>query len=286
MNTYKKLFKYLHPFVIDLYPLMGVGVGAHVLGQVLSLAILPIFYQRIVDSLVPEMQGSLLVYQEAYLAVGLFVLITVVYRAGDYLNAKIQSRLMARLNKVVFHKFINRDYHFYLNNFSGSLVAKFSKFSSAVVNVYDILNYHILGTVVGLLAVFIVLSQYSWLLVGIFALWTVLYLAISIFWSKKRAHTSLLKTQSFSRLTGRLSDTLSNIGQVKSFGKESFEEDHFGDENGNWSNLTLRDWNTYVHGLTATSLFNFLWMEKITINLFYTKHETICFVFFLITLSL
>jgi ATP-binding cassette subfamily B protein len=256
MSAIKKLIRYINPFIKKLYPLMFFGFIFHTTAQVLALAIMPVFYQRIIDNLLPEMAGNPVLYRYAYIAIGVFILITIFYRLGDYIHSDLQSKLMVKLNKEVFSKFINKDYHFYLDNFSGSLVAKFSKFSSAVVTIYDIINYNIIGTLVGLLAIFVILGQHSWYLVLLFSGWATLYLATAWYWAKKRAKTSLVRTRSFSKLTGQLSDGISNIGQVKSFGQEGYEEDYFDTENNRWGSLLKKDWNTFVHGLTMTSSIN------------------------------
>jgi ATP-binding cassette subfamily B protein len=256
MKSMKKLVNFINPFIKNLYPLIFFGFIFHTTAQVLALAIMPVFYQKIIDNLLPEMTGNPVLYKYAYTAIAVFILITIFYRVGDYIHSTLQSRLMVKLNKEVFHQFISKDYHFYLDNFSGSLVAKFSKFSSAVVKIYDIINYNIIGTLVGLLAIFIILAQHSWYLVLLFGGWATLYLATAWFWAKKRAKTSLVRTRSFSKLTGQLSDGISNIGQVKSFGQERYEEDYFDIENTRWGALVLKDWNTFVHGLTVTSFIN------------------------------
>lgn len=235
---------------------MFFGFIFHTSAQVLALAIMPVFYQRIIDNLLPELTGNPVLYKYAYSAIAVFVVITIFYRIGDYIHAQLQSRLMVKLNKEVFHQFLNKDYHFYLDNFSGSLVAKFSKFSSAVVRIYDITNYNIVGTFIGLIAIFIILSKESWYLVLLFGGWSLLYMLAATFWSKKRAKTSLVRTRSFSKLTGQLSDGISNIAQVKSFGQEEYEETYFDKENDNWGSLVRKDWNTFVHGLTVTSFIN------------------------------
>ncbi len=256
MKSIKKLISYINPFIKELYPLMFFGFIFHTTAQVLALAIIPVYYQKIIDNLFPEMIGSPVLYRYAYAAIAVFVIITIFYRIGDYIHAQLQSRLMIKLNKEVFHQFLNKDYHFYLDNFSGSLVAKFSKFSSAVVKIYDIINYNIIGTFIGLIAIFFILARESWYLVLLFGGWSLLYMLAATFWSKKRAKTSLVRTKSFSKLTGQLSDGVSNIAQVKSFGQEQYEEKYFESENENWGLLVRKDWNTFVHGLTVTSFIN------------------------------
>jgi len=232
------------------------GIIFHTIAQIFAIAITPLFYQQIIDNLIPEMVGSPIVYKYAWFAIIIFVAITIFYRIGDYIFAHLQSQLMTRLNENVFNEFLNKDYHFYLDNFSGSLVAKFSKFSTAVVRIYEILSSQILGTLAGLLVIFIVLAQQSWYLVLLFAGWALLYILAALFWASKRAKTSFARTESFSKLTGQLSDGISNISQVKSFGREEYEQEYFEKENHQWGSLLLRDWNTYANGLSVTSSIN------------------------------
>ena len=156
----------------------------------------------------------------------------------------------------VFDKFINKDYHFYLDNFSGSLVAKFSKFTRGVNKIYEMLNFDILPPIIGLIAMLIVLAQKSWYLVFLFFAWTILYLFVSLSWAKIRGKTSLARTKSFSKLTGLVSDSISNINNIKSFGNEAYEIDRFDIENNEWRKLLKKDWNTFVNSASVTSILN------------------------------
>lgn len=256
MKSLKKLLKYVHPSLKGLYTQITISFLLQIIGQIVSLAFIPLLYQRVIDSLDVSFIDNPDIYRYAFLLIGAFTIVSLTFRVSGYLMAWIQKQMVSRLNSRVFDNFINRDYHFYLDNLSGSLVAKFSKFSTAVYKIYDMLNFQMVSPLVGLIAMFVILSTQSWYLVFLFAGWVVLYLSISGIWSKLRAKTSLARTRSFSQLTGAVSDGITNIMNVKSFAKEDQEAERFEIANQTWKKLLYKDWITFVHSLSVSSILN------------------------------
>ncbi len=253
MKFLKKLFSYINPSIKRYYPYLFASFLFYISAMILSSAFIPVLYQKIIDSLTSAHVEQESLYILVYVVIALIATSQLFDFLTDYFYfKKVRPQVRTKLNKKIFSDLINKDYHFYLDNFSGSLVAKFSKFPVAVLRLYEILAYGIVTNFGAILAMFVILALKSWSLVFIFAAWSALYIAVSYFWARKRAVTSLEKTKQYSKLTGHLSDALSNIAQVKSFGKEEFEEGHFDLENSKMEKAFHKDMDTII-GTQATS---------------------------------
>tara|TARA_B100001179_G_scaffold212107_1_gene179812 strand:+ start:2143 stop:3903 length:1761 start_codon:yes stop_codon:yes gene_type:complete len=275
MKFLKKLIQFLHPYLKNLYPSMVVNFIFGVSSQVLAIALTPYYYQKIIDALNSGVDSIEKIYELGLYAVIVFVLTTILFRLTDYTLIPIQARISRTLDAKVFSNFLSKDFHFYQNNFSGSLVSKFSKFSRAVTTIYDMVLHGIVGPLIGLVFVLIVLGRESLLLFGIFGVWSLLYLFSSIYWSKKRSKTSLQRTLAFSQLTGRLSDGVSNISQVKSFGSKIEEKELFQVFNERHNSFLQKDWYAYVHGLSSGSMINIIFQASVVFMGIYLWNKNI-----------
>ncbi len=263
MKFLKKLFIFIHPSVKSYYFLAFLTFLFNISAMILGSIITPVLYQKIIDNLTATHINQTALYNSVYLVILLIGITYILAFLIDFLYyKKVRIGVQSKLRSKIFSEFINKDYHFYLDNFSGSLVAKFSKFPPAVLRVYEILTYNIIESFGALLAMFVVLALKSWSLVFIFATWSALYIAVSYFWARKRASTSFKRTKQYSKLTGHLSDALSNIAQVKSFGQENFEESHFDLENDKTEKVFKKDMTTHINGVVTGNILSFIFQSS------------------------
>ncbi len=276
MKSLRLLIKYIHPFIKDLYPVIFFSAGLGVMSNIFAVAILPYSYQQIIDLIHQGDFSSIEVYTLAGYAVGVFLLISIGYRASDYLHTHWYSRVMSRCNLELFSVLMGKDFHFYQNNLSGSMVAQFTKFTRALITIYETISFGIIGTSAGLIGVFVVLIQESFWVAGIFFLWAVCYCLVSMFFARKRSHTSLVRSKSFSHLTGHLSDAVSGINQVKAMGQVSLEKKNFEAINSIFIKAYRKDGFIYDHGQSANNIVNIVLQASIVfIGLYLFLHQKI-----------
>ncbi len=171
------------------------------------------------------------------------------YRGGFYALVRLEGHGMANLNRDTFESLMSRDYAFYANNFTGSLTKKALTFPRMFERFTDILCFNIIGNLVSLTFAFVILWRYTGLLPLILILCLSLVVLIAIPLIRKRSKLVALRHDAGSKVSGTLSDIITNAVTVKSFAaekteQESFEKDvslfiHYFKKASDWHNLRV-----------------------------------------------
>jgi len=201
-----------------------IGFSLPALGSVLVFFVPPLILAKLVDIFVAR--GEISLHSVGWLLVlfgALWILGEIFWRIGEHFLIRIKSRGIYRLAMTAFCRLTDRDYNFYTNNFVGSLTKKGIAFTSSFERFTEILSFNIITSIFPVIFAVIVLWRYSmWIpiiLVGSIAL----ALAVAIPIIHRRAKYVALRHDASSRVSGRLSDAITNMLVVKAFAKESFE---------------------------------------------------------------
>lgn len=166
---------------------------------------------------------------ELYIAAfgGIWLLGEVCWRIGIHFLIKLETYGLAELSNRAFHQIIRRDYDFYSNNFVGSLTKRSLAFSRGFEMFTDTLAFNILTNVLPTVFAIVILSRYSvWLpTILIVAIMGIIGIALPII--RQRSRLVADRHAASSKVSGDLSDVLTNILVVKSFAKEEQEEKMF-----------------------------------------------------------
>lgn len=190
----------------------------------------PYIYKEIIDSIASGAEVNLILTRIINLALwSALIILThqVFYRVGDYANAYFESRTMKGLYDYTFDKLLMHSYSFFSNNFSGSIVAKTKRFTRSFEIFQDTLSFQIWFSLVNIAGILFVLFIKIPPLGFIFLAWSVVYVLITILFTRRKVVFDTRKAAADSVVTGKLADTLTNILNIKIFSGRRKEQEKF-----------------------------------------------------------
>ena len=149
----------------------------------------------------------------------------------DYSLWKLQILVYYDLSSMCFDVLANQSMTFHNNRYGGSLVSQTSKFTSAYNQLMQTLTYSVIlaaATVVFIITILLPLVPLYVLIVAVFL---VIYCIVVYHLFKKLQKLNAETAGAQNRLSGELSDSITNILAVKTSGREQYERDLFGQIN-------------------------------------------------------
>lgn len=219
INQYKK--NPLYAFMAFLMPAVG---------SILIFFIPPLIIAKLINIFTTQNRISFdFVYGYIALFGGSWLIGEVFWRFGLHFLIKLDSDGIENLSKKAFHELSERDYDFYTDNFVGSLTKKALAFSRSFEVFTDTLTFNIINGTLPIIFAIIILWRYSpWLPIILFScLITMIAVAIPII--RNRSKLVMLRHEAHSKMSGRLSDAITNIFAVKSFTQEKRELEYYGE---------------------------------------------------------
>jgi len=212
------------------YPLAtAVGFLAPAAGTILIFFVPPLIVGKLINTFAA--QGSVsLSSVTGYIALfgGSWFLGEAFFRLGLHGLIKLEARGITNLGKLAFNRLMGRDYDFYANNFVGSLTKKTMAYARGFETFTDVLSFNILTNVIPVFFALVVLWNYSpWISYTLLAL-IVLGIIAVVPLVRARARLVALRHDASSKVSGRLSDVMTNMLAVKSFAAETREEEAYG----------------------------------------------------------
>ena len=145
----------------------------------------------------------------------------------DYTMWKLQIAVNYDLATMAFDCLCNQSLSFHSNRFGGTLVAQTSKFMSAYTLLLNTITFPFLPIVCSVVftcaLLFPVVPLYTVVLMGLL----VVYAAVSYIMYKRILHLNEQAAGAQNQLSGELSDAVTNILAVKTFGREDYERGLF-----------------------------------------------------------
>lgn len=219
-------------------------------GTILVFFVPPLIVANVVNIVARTGNASLSdLWPQLALFGGLWFLGELFWRGGFYALTRLEAHGITNLSRETFTSLMDRDYAFYANNFTGSLTKKALTFPRMFDKLTHILCFNIIGNIVSLVFAFIVLWRYAGLLPLILIVCLSLVVAIALPLIRKRSELVALRHEAGSKVSGTLSDVITNVVTVKSFATEKteqsiFEKDvslfvHYFKKAGDWHNLRI-----------------------------------------------
>lgn len=191
----------------------------------------PLIISNIVDKISTETITSDNVFSifgtEIILLILCNVLGQICSKLQDYSLWKLQIKAYYDLSILCFDTLSNQSMTFHNNRFGGALVSQTSKFTSAYNQLTQTLTYSVIPSVATVILIICILAP----LVPIYTLIVMVFLAIYVvvvyhlFRRLQKLNNQAAGTQN--RLSGQLSDSITNILAVKTSGREEFERETF-----------------------------------------------------------
>ena len=134
---------------------------------------------------------------------------------------------MYDLANLCFNTVSEQSMQFHSDRFSGSLVSQTNKFVGSFERMMDVLIWDAWPMLCYIIFVVIVLwNQAAWFAIGIVG-FTIIYSIVSGLTMRKIAHLNDAEAEAYTKQTGQLADSISNIISVKSYAREAHERERF-----------------------------------------------------------
>lgn len=145
-------------------------------------------------------------------------------RWSDYVYYRFLSRSIKNIYDSSFKRLIRHSYTFFNDNFAGSLVTRVKRFTNSYESSSEVIFKSfwelILAVVFSVIALYFQSHILAFYLLG----WCVAYALLILFFIKGKVQIDLRWAQADSKITGSLSDSISNIFNVKVF--SAFKKEH------------------------------------------------------------
>ena len=188
----------------------------------------PIFYKRFFDTLATLNFGLVPALQAILLTIlAIYVLENLLRRIAIFSAIFFQSRTMSDLWQSAEAYLMGHSYHFFSDNFSGSLVRRVTKMPRSFETISDDFLFNIIPLGVSVTFISAVLFSRDYRLGVAMFLWVAIFLSINIALAKWKQRFDLRKAELDSKLTGFLSDIVSNSLNVQLYTANKHEEGNF-----------------------------------------------------------
>ncbi len=145
----------------------------------------------------------------------------------DYTVYKLEINGNYRLSRLCFNTLSNQSMTFHTSRFGGSLVSQTSRFTGGYTALVDVCVYSLIPTVTSVVCTVAVLAPIVPSFTAILVAIMVIYVAFVWMMYKRILPLSAATSAAQNRLSGVLSDAVTNILAVKTCGREDFERELF-----------------------------------------------------------
>lgn len=145
------------------------------------------------------------------------------YRLILFCMWAVEAHGTKRLYDELYKKVIGHSLDFFNNQFVGSLVSQSNKFVTAYINFWNLITYKVLFVATSVLATIIGLSVIMWQFALIVLVLVIAFAIAANYGMKFLRPRFRARSESYSKISGALSDSFSNIQAIKMDGMESRE---------------------------------------------------------------
>ena len=145
----------------------------------------------------------------------------------DYAVWKLEILGYYDLSTLVFDALSNQSMTFHNSRFGGALVSQTSKFTNAYSSLVELFNYSLVPLISATILTIVLLAPLVPLYVIILSAILVIYVVVVWFLFRRTLSRNTVAASAQNRLSGELSDSITNIMAVKTSGREAYEKDLF-----------------------------------------------------------
>src|SRR3989338_4608322 len=245
VNFFRVFFYILAPSKKQWVSFSLVLIG-YTVGIVLDHILKPLVFKEIIDLLPSNLPKDIILNQSLQLFIVICVIIimhNIAFRIGDFAIANFESKVMKRLYDFTFRRLLQHSYHFFSNNFSGSIIAKSRRFTRSFETLIDIASFQIWFSFITLTGILIILFSEIPTLAYVFLIWSILYVSMTFLFIKKKIPYDAQEASADSFVTGRFSDAILNILNIKIFSSDKKEKLNFQLVTADEENKRRKAWN-------------------------------------------
>lgn len=173
----------------------------------------------------------------------------------DYTSWKLQIKVNYDLATMAFDALANQSMTFHSNQYGGTLVSQTAKFMSAYTLLMNTITFPFLPVLCSIVFTCTLLFPVVPLYAAILMVLLAVYGTISYIMYKRILHLNEKAAGAQNQLSGELSDAVTNILAVKTYGREDYEKHLFDIAN---KEVVARDsqrmWSSLVRGIITAAL--------------------------------
>lgn len=193
----------------------------------LDQTLMPFVFKKFLDILIDFPGDRSLVWEKItfIISVGAFLwlLITFMFRGYEYFSIKTYPRFEANIRMAMIDYVQNHSIAYFAGNFSGSIANKINDMAKNASNIIDITLTCFIPTIIAMIIGILIFIGLHPLFGIVMLVWTIIHLAISLFFAKRCDDLSNTHSKSNSQLIGVIVDSISNIVAMKLFVRKNYE---------------------------------------------------------------
>lgn len=244
--------------------------GAFILSIVSSvgyIALLTFANTYVMGLIVDKVQTTTVAPNEVFSVFGPYILALLVVNALGQALSKLQDLSVYlleihgnyQLSRLCFDTLSNQSMTFHNSRFGGSLVSQTSRFVSGYSGLIDVVTYSLWPTLASIVFTVGLLIPVAPSYVAILCVLLVVYVVVALRMYKRIMPLSAAASAAHNKLSGVLSDAVTNILAVKTYGREDYERDLFTSAD----REAMQAENTNMHatmrrGFTASALITII----------------------------
>jgi ATP-binding cassette subfamily B protein len=155
----------------------------------------------------------------------------VMWRAVLYVNWKMETKIVYGLNRKSFDTLATQSLDFHNARFGGSLVSQVNKFASSYNILAGNLFFNVLPLMYAFLFTFIILGPQLPLFTVLIAVFAVVFMFIATLSFRSVQRLTIAEAETKTKLSGQLSDSITNIMAVKGNAHEKLERARYDELN-------------------------------------------------------
>lgn len=149
------------------------------------------------------------------------------YRVNMRAMWGVQVEGAKKIYLETYKKLITKNISYFNDNFTGSIVSNTNRLSSAFMSFWNLVIFELMFTVVSLFATIIGTAIFMWQLSIALIVLVAIFVVASYFGTKFMRPRQRARSQAYSDISAKLSDSISNIFAVKIDGREKYEFERF-----------------------------------------------------------
>jgi ATP-binding cassette subfamily B protein len=221
-------------------------IGITVIAAAIVSVYIPFFYKTFFDVLTTTQDKTATAPILIGILIKVLLLNTVLwclYRITTVTDAYLQNKVPARLKEDAFNYLIDHSYAFFSNSFTGALVQKVNRYTRAYGRLLDQVTWSILPLAANITGIIVVLWRIQTVIAGGILVWIIIFLVFNYGFSRFKAKYDLIANEADSRVTGQLSDVITNNNTVQLFSAHDFEAEQFKKNVDYQVKVSLFGWN-------------------------------------------
>ena len=199
--------------------LWAAGIAMAIGGDI----VLPLLYKRFFDLLAIDpmhaaVRGTLAQIYHSIVLIAIAVGVTWCgWRTILFTANYVESRTMKDLTDTCFACLHHHSHRFFTDNFAGALVKRVNRYAASFEVIGDQLSFSTGQTAIRVVLVVGVVFWRNQTLGWVFLVWTALFVAFNVVFSRWKLKFDLARAEMDTRVTARLADTIANASNLKLF---------------------------------------------------------------------